>query len=449
MSDKKLKVDEYYKEHTYNDREPIHISKDELRPDQFDKLTKSKVFCILPWTHIHAYPDGRAYPCCLADVHYPVGNLHDNTMKEVWNSDEYKQLRYKMMNEIPCKECNKCYEREQHGFISMRNDNNKNLGHHVDLVDQTAPDGELADFKIRYYDVRFTNLCNMSCRTCGSLFSSSWYKEETEIFGPRGHPQFMYAGKDKDDMWEQMQEHIPYIEQIYFAGGEPLIMEEHYKILKELVRLERFDVNMQYNTNFSKLSLKNDNVLDYWKLFSRIGVGASLDGMGPRAEYIRKGTKWDEIIRNRELMIEQCPNVDFYVSSTISIYNIMHIIDFHRDWVDRGFIEPQDWNINILQGPDRERIDALPMAYKMQVKEKLEQHIEWLRPQDHLTRATGGYEGVLKFMFDDDKSWLLHEFFSVNDKLDAYRKEKFEDTFPEYIDLRSHIAIARANPNGA
>jgi hypothetical protein len=41
-------------------------------------------------------------------------------------------------------------------------------------------------------------------------------------------------------------------------------------------------------------------------------------------------------------------------------------------------------------------------------------------------------------MFDDDKSWLLHEFISTNDKLDDYRKEKFEEIFPEYKDLRSH-----------
>ena len=438
MINKKSNVEKYYKDHKYGDRDPIHIDKNDLSSDRADKLTKSEVFCILPWTHLHAYPDGQAYPCCLADAHYPMGDLHKNTMEEVWNSDEYKQLRYKMMNGLKCKECTKCYEREQHGFISMRNDSNKTLGHHIDLLDVTSPDGTLDEFKIRYYDIRFTNLCNMSCRTCGSLFSSSWYQEETDLFGPRNHPQFMYAGKDKDDMWKQMQEHIPFLEQIYFAGGEPLIMEEHYKILKELVRLERFDVNLQYNTNFSKLNLKDENVLNYWKLFDTIGVGASLDGMGERAEYIRKGTKWDQIVRNREQMLEVCPNVDFYVSSTVSLYNIMHIIDFHREWVARGFIKAQDWNINILQGPDRERIDVLPMSYKMLVKEKIEQHLEWLRPQDHLTRATGGYESILKFMFDDDKSWLLHEFFTVNDKVDVYRKEKFEDTFPEYANLRSY-----------
>jgi hypothetical protein len=111
------------------------------------------------------------------------------------------------------------------------------------------------------------------------------------IYLAKDYPQFMYAGRDKDDMWNQMQEHIPYLEQIYFAGGEPLIMEEHYNVLKELVRLKRFDVRLQYNTNFSRLNLKDENVLDYWKLFNNVSIGASLDAMGPRAEYIRKGTK--------------------------------------------------------------------------------------------------------------------------------------------------------------
>lgn len=438
MTDKDKLKEEYYKKHNYTDSQPIYVDSESLRQDQIDRLTKSKVFCILPWIHLHAFPNGQAYPCCLSDSHYPLGNLHNNTMREVWNSQETKHLRYNMMNEIECKECTKCYEREQHGFVSMRNDSNKNFGHHINLLDETSPKGQFDNFKIRYYDIRFTNLCNMSCRTCGSWFSSSWYQEETDLFGKRNHPQFMYAGKDKDDMWNQMQEHIPYLEQIYFAGGEPLIMEEHYWILKKLTAQQRFDVRLIYNTNFSRLSLKNDNVLDYWKLFKNVSVGASLDAMGPRAEYIRKGTKWDDIVRNREQMIEECPNVDFYVSSTVSIYNVMHVMDFHRDWVEKGLIKAQDWNINILQGPDRERIDVLPSIYKEQIREKILAHIEWLRPQDPLTRAIVGYESILNFMLADNKQHLLQEFFNVNDRHDEYREENFETVFEEYQNLRNY-----------
>lgn len=432
-------TDNYYKNHHYHTRRPVYIHEDNLRPDQLDRLTKSDVFCMIPWIHMHAFPDGRAYPCCLGDDRYPIGNFKKDTMEQVWNQDAYKNMRKNMLEGKSCKECSKCYEQESAGFVSMRNSTNKNFGHHINIVDQTSADGTFEDFKLRYYDIRFSNLCNFTCRTCGGWFSSSWYKEETDIYGKRNYPSVLFAGRNEHDMWNQLQPHIPYLEQVYFAGGEPMMMEEHFWILKELANREMFDVKLIYNTNFSRLHLKDDNVLDYWKLFKNVSVGASLDAMGARAEYIRKGTKWDQIERNRQQMIERCPNTDFYVSSTVSLYNAHHITDFHRDWVDRGLIRAQDWNINILQGPERDRIDVLPQSFKNQIKLKIQDHIGWLEPQDHLKRATSGYQGILNFM-QEDRSHLLAEFFRVNDRHDEYRQESFETVFPEYEKLRTYVS---------
>lgn len=435
MSDKQQ--DEYYKNHHYHTRKPVYISEDKLRPDQLDRLVKSDYFCMIPWIHMHAFPDGRAYPCCLGDDRHPIGNFKQDTMETVWNQDAYRTMRTNMLTEKPCKECSKCYEQEQSGFTSMRNSTNKNFGQHINIVDQTLADGTFPEFKLRYYDIRFSNLCNFTCRTCGGWFSSSWYTEEEELFGKRNYPKIMFAGRTEMDMWEQLEPHIPYLEQVYFAGGEPMMMEEHYRILKELVKREMFDVKLIYNTNFSRLTLKDDNVLDYWKLFKNVSVGASLDAMGPRAEYIRKGTKWDQIERNREAMLTACPTTDFYVSATVSLYNVLHVTDFHRDWVDRGYLKAQDWNINILQGPERDRIDVLPQIYKDRAIEKVQEHINWLKPQDHLQRATSGYQGIINFM-NYDRSHLIREFFRVNDIHDEYRKEKFEFVFPELKDLRNY-----------
>ena len=435
MSDKEK---DYYENYNYNDRKPVYIDESNLRSDQLFRLTKSDVFCMIPWIHMHAFPDGRAYPCCLGDDKHPIGNFKQDSMETVWNQPAYKTMRKNMLEEKSCKECTKCYEQERNGFISMRNSTNKNFGQHIDIVDQTKEDGTFDNFKLRYYDIRFSNLCNFTCRTCGGWFSSSWYTEEEELYGKRSYPKIMFAGRTETDMWEQLEPHIPYLEQVYFAGGEPMMMEEHYRILKELVKREMFDVKLIYNTNFSRLTLKDDNVLDLWRLFKNVSIGASLDGMGPRAEYIRKGTRWDQIERNRAQMIEACPNTDFYVSSTVSLYNVLHVSDFHRDWTERGLLKAQDWNINILQGPERDRIDVLPRYYKDQVIDKINQHIEWLKPLDHLKRAVSGYQGIINFM-QDDKSYLLGKFFRVNDIHDEYRKERFEDVFPEYKDLRSYV----------
>ena len=432
--------------YTYNSKFPTYIKPEALTDQQIHRLTESKSFCMMPWTHMHAFPDGRAFPCCLSVDKYPIGDLHKNTMAEVWNDQPLRDMRVKMLSDEPTKECSKCYEQEDSGFFSMRNSSNKAFGHHVSVVDDTHPDGTYDDFKMRYYDIRFSNLCNFKCRSCGSIFSSNWYQDEVKMFGPRPYPQIAIAGRHKDDMWEQMQEHIPHLEQIYFAGGEPLIMEEHYRILRELVNREMFHVRLQYNTNFSELKFKGQDVLELWKLFDNVSVGASLDGSYSRGEYIRKGQNWAETVANRERMLKTCPDVDFYVSSTVSIFNVLHIPDFHREWSDLGLIQPKDWNINILQGPDHERVNILPQHYKELARQKITDHISWLEPLDPVTRATNGYRSLINFMDQDDKSTtskddmnnLLQEFFKRNYELDKFRGEDFYTTFPEYSDLKRY-----------
>lgn len=431
-------INDYYKEYKYGARWPVYIKQEDLRPDQHDKLIKSDRFCIIPWIHMHAFPDGNAYPCCLGDAAVPIGNLKTNTMREIWNDTPMRTMRMNMLSELPSNECKKCYEQEASGMFSMRESSNKNFGHHIGLVDDTKEDGTYEDFKLRYYDIRFSNLCNFSCRTCGSLFSSNWYQDEKKAGWNPNHPQVMYAGKDKGDMWEQMQEHIPHLEQIYWAGGEPLIMEEHWKVLDELVKRKMFHVRLIYNTNFSETKFKGRDVFEMWKLFDCVSVGASLDGSYERGEYIRKGQKWQQTVDNRKRMIEICPNVDFYVSSTISMLNVLHITDFHREWVELGLLRPMDWNINILQDPQRYRIDVLPQHLKELAKEKISNHLKWLMPQDSLTRATHGYKGIMNFMMQTDNSRLLPEFFKTNDLIDSVRNEDFFKVFPELSDLRNY-----------
>lgn len=431
-------LNDYYKEYNYGARKPVYIKEEELRSDQFDRLIKSNEFCMIPWIHMHAFPDGRAYPCCLSEPQHPIGNLKTQTMRDIWNDEPMKLMRTNMLDNKPCKECTKCYEQENSKLFSMRESANKNFGHHIGLVDDTKEDGTYEDFKLRYYDIRFSNLCNFSCRTCGSLFSSNWYKDEKAAGWNPQHPQVMYAGKDKGDMWEQMQEHIPHLEQIYWAGGEPLIMEEHWKVLDELVKRKMFHVRLIYNTNFSEMKFKGRDVFEMWKLFDCVSVGASLDGSYARGEYIRKGQVWQQTVDNRRRMLEVCPNVDFYVSSTISMMNVMHITDFHREWVDLGLLRPMDWNINILQHPHRYRVDVLPQHLKEKARTKIEQHLEWLRPLDNLSRAVSGYEGVINFMMQQDSTHQLPEFFRNNNLIDNVRNEDFFAVFPELEDIKQY-----------
>jgi radical SAM protein with 4Fe4S-binding SPASM domain len=429
----------YPRDYTYNSRVPLYTNINNLSERQQDLLTRDPYFCIYPWIHLHAFPDGRAYACCMSKYDRPAGNLNQQSMQEVWNSDGIKKMRKNMLEGKPSEECSRCYEQENSGFTSLRHSSSQNFGHHIPIVDATKEDGTFDDFKIRYYDIRFSNVCNLRCRSCGSVFSSNWYNDEVKIRGPLHHPRIMYAGRNEEDMWEQMQEHIPHLEAIYFAGGEPLIMEEHYRLLNELVRREMFHVRLIYNTNFTKLSYKDQNVLELWKLFNSVSIGASLDASYERGEYMRKGTEWSDIVENRKQLQKECPQVDFYISATVSIFNALHIADFHREWVDLGLIRAQDININILQSPDWYRLDLLPEELRVQVREKVTAHLAWLEPQDKLTRATAGFKGMLTFMdAQPSNETQLKEFFKMTAKLDDIREEDLYKAFPELEPLRKY-----------
>lgn len=442
MTDKKEDMKEYFRNYDYNARAPFFAKKEDLTDEQWHLLTESKHFCMLPWMHMHAFPDGRAYPCCLADYWHPVGDLRKSTMEQVWNQDAYKTMRVNMLQDKPCKECTKCYEQEDMGFFSMRNDSNRNYGHHIDEIKQTQDDGHHPEFKLRYWDVRFSNLCNFRCRSCGPIFSSNWFNDHVKMYNKvpdvlgRDMARIEYAGGNEEAIIEQMEPHIPYLEQAYFAGGEPLIMKEHYYLLERLIELGKTDIRLTYNTNFSELAYKDKHVFDYWKHFKVIHVGASLDASGPRAELMRKGTDWQQTVDNRRRMMAEVPHVDFYVSATVSSMNVLHVLDFHREWVEEGLIAAKDFNVNICQSPDWYRIDIFPEWFKKDVIiPAYEKHIEWLEPLDPLKRAITGFKSALNLLTAKDNSQLMSKFVMETAKLDRVREENFWQTFPEFKEL--------------
>jgi len=429
--------------YNYNSTEPVKVTLDSLRDRQRFLLSESKFFCIYPWTHLHAWPTGEVWPCCHAEPKSgALGSAKTHTLKQVWNGDAMKTLRLNMLNEKHSEACVRCYEQEQTGFFSGRRSANKHHGHHIAKTDLTNTDGSLDSFEMVYWDIRFSNLCNLRCRTCGYIFSSQWWKDQKQLMGDwadkwaRETPVLNHAGRYETDMWEQMLPHLDYVQQIYFAGGEPLIMEEHYRILDELEKRQRFDVRLIYNTNFTETKLKGRSVFEYWNKFESVSIGASLDGMGKRAEYIRKGTTWAQIEKNRREMLEICPEVDFYISPTLSILNALHLVDFHRAWVEMGLIRPQDININILQDPLHYRIDIAPTDMKSELKQSWQSHLEWLADKDPLQRASNGFRSAIAYMDATDNSHLIPLFWNKTHELDKIRNEKLLDYLPELARLK-------------
>jgi MoaA/NifB/PqqE/SkfB family radical SAM enzyme/glutaredoxin-related protein len=385
-------------------------------------------FCVAPWLHLMTTPYHEIKTCCSGTE--SLDYLNKKTLADTWNNDSMKEIRKSLLNDSFHTNCEKCYEQEKNSKRSLRLSLNQRFKNKIAKI-KSKKEVLVEDFKLLYLDMRFTNLCNIRCRTCNHHSSSKWY-HDTKILNPAYDKSvIMKSGRTDTDLWEQIRPHLDHVEGIDFLGGEPLIMDEHYRILEELERRERFDVVLFYNTNFTNTKLKTRTVFDYWRRFDSVAVGASLDAMGTRAEYIRKDCIWSEIEHNRRQMIKECPDVKFNISATVSILNAWHLPDFHRDWVEKGLISPTDIELNWVQEPSHYRIDIATDAYKKIIRKKIQAHCEWLSRYPGVELVLLQYESLVNFMFAEDRSHLLDEFWQMTRKLDKIRNENIIDVLPE------------------
>tara|TARA_Y100000385_G_C13048108_1_gene618428 strand:- start:787 stop:1716 length:930 start_codon:yes stop_codon:yes gene_type:complete len=307
-----------------------------------------------------------------------------------------------------------------------------------------------------YLDVRFSNICNMKCRSCGPELSSLHAKEHGELYGKHEVANILNNDGEiiiniakKNNFWEDLQKYLPDVEEVYFAGGEALITDEHYQILDKWLETNKTDVALRYTTNFSNFKYKRKSVIEYWKQFNDIQVSASLDCNGARAEYSRHGTNWQQIEQNRLQMLDEVPHVYFELTPTISLYNIWNWPDFHMDWVERGLVDIENCRLNMLTGPDFMRVDHMPEHYKQELRAKYLDYKSWafekirdraMAKPEIIKDVIGKIDSVIQFInagtLNEDK---LKQFFANNHRLDQYRKEDFWTTFPEMEWLRNYV----------
>jgi radical SAM protein with 4Fe4S-binding SPASM domain len=434
-------------------------------------MQESEAFCMKPWVHLFVSQYGSVVPCCLTpwDKNQALGDINERTVSEIWNGSEMKKFRSKLLKDQKDLRCKQCYESEKVGLKSTRQMTNALYSHKLDWVKETKSTGFSASSKPIYWDIRISNFCNFKCRICGHHSSSQWYND-AKALDLISHDTKIHRGpKDFDKLLQQLDFVIPDLEEIYFAGGEPLIMEEHYRILDLLIERGLCHVKLRYATNFSQSVYKGIDVFEKWAQFSDVHVHASLDGMNQRGEYQRKGQSWEEVIANRERMLKICPDVQFLITSTISIYNVFSLPAFHQDWVKRGLCSIDEFMPHTLRSPNYLSITTLPLALKDQARQELTEHIAWIKqwaaqhppklpsevqlnefkerfnhlsiPQEtehlKLNILLNEFQNCITYMESADNSHLLPEFIAYNEQLDVLREEDTRIIFPELATIFS------------
>lgn len=391
-------------------------------------MSNKDTFCLMPWIHLYVAQNGKVNACCNAPIQY--GNAQKNNLKLLFKGNDVNTLKNKLLKGEKDNRCKICYEQEKAGKSSIRTETLEKYKHYwkYDTETQNYSIQSPPDFPV-YFDIRFSNVCNLKCRTCWHGNSSSWFEDAKEIGNAIGNKAILKATDRNTALIDEILENTNAIEEIYFAGGEPLMMEEHYYFLDRLIKKGAQPL-LRYNTNLSRLYLKDKNVLDYWKHFDNVEVMVSIDQLNEKFEYVRKNAKWEQTIDNIQTL-KSLKNIKIDIAPTISVFNIPDLPELHRFFainLDLG------WNaiyFNLLQRPDFYSIQSLAPELKIRATKNINQHIKDLENKTE-QRITNELKGIITFMNAKqlDKSIQFEQY---NNKLDELRNESFKNTFSDLI----------------
>lgn len=385
--------------------------------------TKHDVFCVLPWNHLHIDTSGLVRSCCVSNTTY--GNINSNSVQEIWEGQEATQFRNKLLSNTPDKNCGNCYTREQSGKTSIRQESNVK---YPDLVN-AIKEGKAVPHQPTYVDIRFSNLCNLRCRTCWHGASSSWYEEAKTLKRSAGETPLIKSIDNFNHFNSQFVKLIPTLEEAYFAGGEPLLMVEHYTMLDAFIKTGNTSLRLRYNTNLSVLQHLKWDVLKLWSQFEHLEIGVSVDQIGIKAEYVRKDIKWESFIDNFKQLKRALPKANIYIAPTISIFNIHELEDIHKYFVEQELITSDDIYFNILDRPNYFNVQVLPESIKERIAQQLSQYADGLTE-----KANAGLRECINYMMARDQSKLLPTLRKELHLLDELRNERFEEVFPEMME---------------
>jgi hypothetical protein len=462
------------------------------------KLPESKTFCILPWVHLSTRPDGSMRVCCTANASSvgptndkehggQVGILKDDEGKPsnlnvadfqtAWNSSYMRNVRKQMLTGEQPPSCIKCYKEEAAGHRSKRQWETEYWSKRVNvekLVENTEDNGSVPP-QLAYIDLRFGTKCQLACVMCSPHDSSGWIKDwqainpKVENAALKQTMQWSNKGstngssynwhKQNPVFWEQFYEQIPNMQQLYFAGGEALIIDEHYDILRQCIKSGHAkNLELRYNSN--GIEWKQD-LFSLWKQFKLVRYHYSIDDIGERNEYIRYPSNWRRMTEVFKILdTETPPNVEVTIACAVQALNVYYIPDFLRWKLEQNFKKINKWplaaggiNFHFVYHPPHLNVKVLPAKFKQQVREKFEEFYKWWEANWELGLTeeqkgkityeqwrTSEYgikrlEGIVQFMESEDWSNRLPETKEYLELIDNQRNLKFEEIFYEMKDI--------------
>jgi sulfatase maturation enzyme AslB (radical SAM superfamily) len=286
---------------------------------------------------------------------------------------------------------------------------------------------------------------------CNPLDSTSWkdwdqikpfYEKENNYLVPTVAKLVQVPGQyigpfdNTHNWWESFEKLIPHFRRVEFAGGEPLMDPQHYKIL-DMLKPYGHNIELKYATNGTTLGIsKGRTIHDYWPHFKSIAVNVSLDGIHDVYNYIRTNSNFAEVEKNIK-EIQQIPNVSRVVGAfTAQAGNMLQAaecIDYFINTMGIVFYSHRVSYPNVLSS------QVLPLELKniaitrlLNVRDKLDTFENIIKYPILKKITEQQIQDNINYLNAKDESHRWQEFLDFNRKLDSTRNQNLLTAIPEF-----------------
>ena len=424
-------------------------------------LTTHPTVCILPFVHFYYAPGGSVSGCC---INLPDGQNSKSTDTEflkLVNIEPMNSLRKALTAGEFHSSCKNCWIHEKElGNQSNREGKNlewfdwykKDIDEAFEQYDPNT--GAMKEFKMRFMDIRFSNLCNMKCRYCSAGFSSQWEVENKKNNTPEwigGDIPTNLNAQQQDQLMDEVIKQIPHLRIVNFAGGEPLVEERNYKILQAMIDQGRTDIQIDISTNASTMKFKQYNLQEMLSKFDDVSFNVSIDHFGDKAEYMRHGTKWNEVLENLKIF-SQMSNLNFTIAASISVFNYVSFDECFYELHKAGIIHSDmQLSVNIITSPHFMSAQMLPASLKAQGEQQWRKLIQYCTDNRIFEKSvklqsnedgsetsvwlSTEIENMINWVNSNSTDDYLLQFHEHCRVLDNIRDENFKQTFPELAEI--------------
>lgn len=387
-------------------------------------VTKSKTFCLHPFTHLEIANDGSVAPCCNFDRYYKMDSGGNATIADsfdnIVNSKYSIELKKTLLNGGQHPGCHRCWRDEESGFASQRQRYNLRYAEYSDQFT------EHTQFKLLSFDLKLGNTCNQMCVICHPGNSSMIMSEYKVRFGDAYKTTSGLDWYRHSENMEKIENRLDSILHIDFFGGEPWLIKQQWDILQKIISLGRsHEVTLNYATNGS---IFQEDFFVIFSKFKKVSILFSADGIEETFEYNRYPGKWSVFKNNlNQSLTYMNTKILLRIAYTVSIYSIFNVIESLKYYKSISTdIHKLDVWFNIVND-DHFNIKNLPDAIKQSLIEKFTQHIDqdWPLAEEH------GLSSLIQELKRPRYQPAWEQFTLITQLRDKHRSQSISTIIPE------------------